>query len=638
MAIYRGPGGSGDATTDAQNEGTIASNKATEAAASATAAASSATDAATSASNASTSATNASTSASTAGTHATNASNSATSATSSASSASTSASAAATSETNAATSATNAATSATNAATSATNASTSETNAATSATAAATSATNAATSETNAAASYDSFDDRYLGSKTSAPTLDNDGDALLTGALYWHSTNNQLYVWDGSAWDEAAFNTTGAVLSFNTRTGAITLTSGDVTTALGYTPSTVANLNDISDVTITTPSTNQVLKYNGSAWVNDSDTDTGIQYTDLSVTTNAVGTAALSYNNTNGVFSYTPPDLSGYLTSETYTGTVTSVAATVPTGFTIAGSPITSSGTLAVSFDTGYSLPTDASQTNWNTAYSWGNHASAGYLTSFTETNNLTSAVTWANVPDANITQSSVTQHQSALSITESQISDLGTYVTKTSSTGAAVLPSGTTAQRDGSPAAGYIRFNSTTTGFEGYDGSSWGAIGGGTSTGEILQVVTVQPDTGLVSFTSTSYAEVDTDLRVAITPKASDSTLIVTCNFLFGGNNQSQMCQMKLYDITNTSNVNTSAAGSRTEANASVRFREHDANDGAMINLQAQTTSGSTVARTYGMYAKLESAATRYFFSNTSNTAALGYAKPSITVMEVSA
>ena len=51
------------------------------------------------------------------------------------------------------------------------------------------------------------------------------------------------------------------------------------------------------------------------------------------------------------------------------------------------------------------------------------------YLTS--ETNDLTASVTWANVPDANITQSSVTQHQAALSITESQISDLGTYQTQ---------------------------------------------------------------------------------------------------------------------------------------------------------------------------------------------------------------
>ena len=50
------------------------------------------------------------------------------------------------------------------------------------------------------------------------------------------------------------------------------------------------------------------------------------------------------------------------------------------------------------------------------------------YLTA--ETNDLSSAVTWANVPDANVTQSSVTQHQAALSITESQVSDLQSYIT----------------------------------------------------------------------------------------------------------------------------------------------------------------------------------------------------------------
>jgi len=51
-------------------------------------------------------------------------------------------------------------------------------------------------------------------------------------------------------------------------------------------------------------------------------------------------------------------------------------------------------------------------------------------LQSFTETNDLTATVVWANVPDANITQSSVTQHQAALSVTESQISDLQSYLT----------------------------------------------------------------------------------------------------------------------------------------------------------------------------------------------------------------
>jgi len=164
---------------------------------------------------------------------------------------------------------------------------------------------------------------------------------------------------------------------------------------------------------------------------------------------------------------------------------------------------------------------------------------------------------------------------------------------------------------------------------------NSSGFYGG---TGSILQVVSVQPDTGLVSFTSTAFAEVDADLRVTITPKASDSTLIVTCNYLFGGNNGSQMTAMKLIDITNSTNVNTAALGSRQQCNTSLRDMSFDLNDATQIQIQAQTSSGSTVARTYGMYAKLESPATRYFFSNPSNTGALGYAKPSITVMEVSA
>ena len=50
-------------------------------------------------------------------------------------------------------------------------------------------------------------------------------------------------------------------------------------------------------------------------------------------------------------------------------GTVTSVSMTVPTGLSISGSPITSSGTLAVSLASGYSIPTTTSQSNWDSAY-----------------------------------------------------------------------------------------------------------------------------------------------------------------------------------------------------------------------------------------------------------------------------
>jgi len=213
-----------------------ATSSASAALASATAAAASATAAANSATNAATSATNAATSESNAATSETNASTSATAASNSASAAATSATNAATSESNASTSETNAATSATNAASSATSAASSATTATTQASAASTSATNAATSATNAANSAttattqasnaatsataaqtaqtaaeaaqtaaelaaDNFDDTYLGAKASDPTVDNDGDALNAGDLYFNTTSNVLKYYDGSAWN-----------------------------------------------------------------------------------------------------------------------------------------------------------------------------------------------------------------------------------------------------------------------------------------------------------------------------------------------------------------------------------------------------------------------------------------------------
>lgn len=111
----------------------------------------------------------------------------------------------------------------------------SATAAATSASAAATSAANAATSEANAAASYDSFDDRYLGPKSANPTLDNDGNSLLTGALYFNTTANEMRVWSGSAWVGAFSGTvsltsgvTGVLPVANGGTGLTSGTSGGV--------------------------------------------------------------------------------------------------------------------------------------------------------------------------------------------------------------------------------------------------------------------------------------------------------------------------------------------------------------------------------------------------------------------------
>ena len=122
----------------------------------------------------------------------------------------------------------------TSAAASAAAAAVSETNAGNSATAASGSATAAAGSATAAAASFDSFDDRYLGAKASNPTVDNDGNALLTGALYWNTTVGQMRVYDGAAWQAAYLPSTGYVQKTgDTMTGTLTLPSEILTGNLG---------------------------------------------------------------------------------------------------------------------------------------------------------------------------------------------------------------------------------------------------------------------------------------------------------------------------------------------------------------------------------------------------------------------
>jgi len=85
------------------------------------------------------------------------------------------------------------------AASSATAAATSATASETAKTAAETAKTAAETAKTSAETAFDNLDDRYLGAKSSDPSTDNDGDALITGALYFNTTDGEMKVFNGSA-------------------------------------------------------------------------------------------------------------------------------------------------------------------------------------------------------------------------------------------------------------------------------------------------------------------------------------------------------------------------------------------------------------------------------------------------------
>jgi len=222
----------------------------------ATNAANSATAAASSASSASSSASSATSSASTATTQASNASTSASNASTSASNASTSATNAAASASTATTQASNASTSATNAATSASTATTQATNAAASASSAASAQTAAEAARDSALAAYDNFDDRYLGAKSSNPTLDNDGNALLAGALYYNTVVPEMRLYTGAAWVAAYVSGAGFVAQ-SSSTGAAYMPAGTTAQRDGAPSAGYLRFNS---------SLAKFEGYNGTAW------------------------------------------------------------------------------------------------------------------------------------------------------------------------------------------------------------------------------------------------------------------------------------------------------------------------------------------------------------------------------------
>lgn len=155
-------------------------------------------------------------------------------------------------------------------------------------------------------------------------------------------------------------------------------------------------LSDV-DTTSSAPTTGQVLKWDGGKWAPGADATSGGAGTDADTLDGFDGAYYLDYNNLNN----TPAIL-----------TLSSLSVGVEN---------TPSGNGAISYD------------NATGVFKFTPPTAAGIGALTAEVNDLTAAVTWANVPDGNITESSVTQHQAAISITESQISDLQSYLTSIS-------------------------------------------------------------------------------------------------------------------------------------------------------------------------------------------------------------
>ena len=312
-------------------------------------------------------------------------------------------------------------------------------------------ATSASNYANASAASYDAFDDRYLGAKASDPSTDNDGDALTTGALYYNTVSLQLKVYTGSTWAAAAVDASGFLAVANnlsdlnsastarTNLGlgtAATTASTDYATAAqgaladsatqpgdnvstltndaGYlTGITAQSIKNLSDVySSMSPTDGQVLTYDTTnGWQAEAVPSTGLSNVVEDTTPQLGGALDTNGNNINfgdnekatfgdsedlwlyhdGTTSYLYDRGTGNLriiTNSTISidgSSGGSFMATFVSGGAASFYHNNSKKletTAAGATVTGEVTTTGGNSTNWQTAYSWGNHASAGYLNS----------------------------------------------------------------------------------------------------------------------------------------------------------------------------------------------------------------------------------------------------------------
>ena len=260
-----------------------------------------------------------------------------------------------------------------------------------------------------------------------------------TGVALWQDTGNLGLQVDSNCAVKLYYQTSQKL---ETTTTGVTI-SGN----LSVSGTTDIDIEDLNNVDVSGGlSDQQVLKWDASttSWKPANDLvggASGIALADLSVSTDSAGSASLSYNNANGVFTYTPPDLSGYLTTVAINDVsdvnitnlqdtqilrynfnsgdwenwspnyLTSYTETDPV---FAASPAASiTLTKTNQWDTaygwgnhangGYLVATNTDKTNWNDAYAWGDHSQAGYLTTATSSDTLDDVTDRGSVTTNNI-------------------------------------------------------------------------------------------------------------------------------------------------------------------------------------------------------------------------------------------
>lgn len=321
--------------------------------------------------------------------------------------------------------------------------------AAASAAAAAVSEANAATSETNAANSYDSFDDRYLGAKASEPATDNDGDPLITGAVFYDTTTGYLKVYNGSAWVAGTFDGTRFLL--NDESDAVVASDAYLNFAV-----TNSLATGYSEFRADASDAGLVGMGIGGPSVADDGFDEAYFYTDQ------VNLRVIN-QHASGVIDF----FAGGSANSNKVATINGVSG----GRLAVGVDVTPGATIHAYSASPVIRSQDSDGTNQYLDVS--NQAGVSYIDSRNDTSNALIVFRGYN--------GTVYQNYGRFDTAGKFAVSTGapSYSIDTNGhTDGVRIPVGTTAQRP-TGANGVIRYNSTDGVYEGYNGSVWGSLGG---------------------------------------------------------------------------------------------------------------------------------------------------------------
>lgn len=336
------------------------------------------------------------------------------------------------------------------------------------------------------------------------------GDTLTINATVTGGATNAITT---VVTDDGQFTATGeSTLQVLGRTNISTeLTTDSNELHIDLDPFSINFLSDV-DTASSPPTTGQVLKWNGTNWVPAADVASGGAGLDADTLDGFDSAYFLDYNNL----------------------TNTPAVATL-TDFSI-GNERAAAGNGAIEYD----------NTTGVFRYTPPTAAGIGALTS--EVNDLTAAVTWANVPDANITESSVTQHQAALTITESQISDLGNYITGVSASDLNSISIDALSDVDTTtspPSNGQILA---------WNGTSWApsaAGAGGDVNQNAFSNVAVAGQTTVAADTTTDTITLAAGNGIVITTNAATDTVTIETNLNPGASEFSQLSDVQTAQLS---------------------------------------------------------------------------------------